>query len=119
MFPRMRTSSTSKHSTPNTQTQTCSLECALHQQPTLNTQHLNTKHVHSNAHFINTKHSTPNIQTQTCSPKCALHQHQTFNSQHPNKQTCSLWCALHHYLTFNTQHLSQHLHIIITQHSTP
>ena len=100
--------------------QTCSLRCALYQHQTFNTQHTNTntnifprmrtsstpniqhptakhKHIPSDAHFINTKHSTPNSQTQTCSLECALYQH----------------------LTFNTQQPSQHLHIIITQNSTP
>jgi len=63
MFPRMRTSSTTKTQHPTPKHKTCSLECALHQQPKLNTQHLNTKHVPPDAHFINNQHSTPNNRT--------------------------------------------------------
>ena len=42
-------------------------------------------------------------------------------TQHPTPKhkTCSLKCALHQQPTLNTQQPNQHLHIIITQHSTP
>lgn len=118
-----------------------------------------TKHVPSDAHFINNQHSTPITQprNQTSSLRCAPHQHLTLNTHHPSnmfpqmrtsstpntqhlspvkhvpsnahfinnqhstpkQKTCSLGCALHHHLTFNSQHPSRHLHIIITQKSTP
>ena len=100
-----------------------------------------TKHVPSDAHFINNQHSTPITQprNQTSSLRCAPHQHLTLNTYHPSNmfpqmrtsstpntqhqtpkhKTCSLGCALHHHLTFNSQHPSRHLHIIITQKSTP
>ena len=123
-----------QHSTPITQprNQTSSLRCAPHQHLTLNThhpsnifpqmrtsstpntQHLSpVKHVPSDAHFINTYHPSnmfPRMRTSS-----------TTNTQHPTPKhkTCSLGCALHHHLTFNSQHPSRHLHIIITQKSTP
>ena len=120
MFPQMRISSTpnTHHLSPNKHVppdahfinihhsttisqQTCSLRCAPHQHPTLNTHHPSNmfplmrtsstpntqhpppvKHVPSDAHFINTQHSTPIIR-QTCSLRCALHQHLTLNTHHP------------------------------------
>jgi len=50
----MRTSSTTNTQHPTPKHKTCSLGCALYQHQTFNTQHLNTKHVPSDAHFINT-----------------------------------------------------------------
>ena len=92
----------------------------------LNIQHpskLPTKHVTSDAHFINNQHSTPIIppHNQTCSLRCALHQHLTLNTYHPT----NMFPQMHTSSTPITQHSSlvKHVpsdaHLINTQHSTP
>ena len=78
--------------------QTCSLRCALHQHPTLNTHH------QSNM-FL----------------RCALHQHLTLNTRHPSNmfpqmRTSSTPITQHPSLV---KHVPSDAHFINTQHSTP
>ena len=86
-----------QHSTPIIR-QTCSLRCAHHQHPTLNTHH-----------------------PSNMFPRCAPHQHLTLNTHHPT----NMFPQMHTSSTPITQHTSpvKHVpsdaHFINTQHSTP
>jgi len=85
---------------------------------TTNTQHPSsnspTKHVPSDAHFINNQHSTSIIQphNQTCSLRCAFHQHLTLITYHPT----NMFPQMRTSSTPNTQYPSPVKHVPSNAH---